>query len=118
MFNVGQEVGVIRYGTWGGIIEQGIYTVSKSNQVRVHLKRKSDGYERIFSAKTGIEKGSNVYRSAEIVSLNEYDKIVKSRLRREEFDAGWTAIKYCVEKKDLLGLQAAVKTLADLQATI
>ena len=117
MYNVGNEVGIIRSGTWGGILEQGIYTVSRSNQARIHLKRKSDGYERIFSAKTGIEKGSNVYRSAEIVSLNEYNKIIKNRMRREEFDAGWTAIKYCVDKKDLLGLHAAVKTLLDLQAT-
>ena len=118
MYTIGQEVGIIRSGTWGGISEQGIYIVSRSNKARIHLKRKSDGYERIFSAKTGVEKGSDVYRSAEIVSLNEYDKIVKSRMRREEFDAGWTAIKYCVDKKDLLGLQAAVKTLLDLQATI
>nr|QMP83789.1 MAG: hypothetical protein [Caudoviricetes sp.] len=114
MYTVGQEVGIIRYGSWDHIQNQGIYTVTKSNKQRVHLVRNNDGYERIFSVITGKEKGSGNLRPADIITVNEYNRILERKRKEEEIRATWRAIQSCADKKDLEGLKAAIAVLEEV----
>jgi hypothetical protein len=114
MYTIGQEVAVIRHGSWGHTDLQGIYKVTKSNKVRVHLERVSDGYERIFSANTGIEKGSTRYRSSEIVSLDRYRQIEKMQEMKNEIRDIWRDIQSFASNKDLDGLKNAIANLESI----
>ena len=114
MYTIGQEVAVIRHGSWGHIHLQGIYRVTKSNKVRVHLERVSDGYERIFSANTGIEKGSERYRSAEIVSVDRYRQIEKRQETEKSMKNIWNQIQSFASNKDLDGLKNAITNLESI----
>ena len=111
MYTVGQEVAVIRYGNWGGILQQGVYRVTKSNKVRVHLQRISDGYERVFSAKTGVEQGSTRYSSAGIISVERYNVIEAARLRKDTLHNAWNTVQEAVKNKDIAEIKAALDVL-------
>ena len=111
MYSVGDGVAVIRHGSWGRIQLQGLYRVTKSNKVRVHLQRESDGYERIFSAQTGIEKGSERYRSAEIISVDRYNRIKEFDELQEKIKAEWNLIQLYAKNKDLGALKEAIVNL-------
>ena len=111
MYTVGQEVAVIRYGNWGGILQQGRYRVTKSNKVRVHLQRISDGYERVFSAKTGVEQGSTRYRSSEIVSVERYNAIEATRLRDATLRDAWNTVQEAAKNKNIADIKTALSIL-------
>ena len=111
MYTVGQEVAVIRHGSWGHIQSQGKYKITKSNKARVHLQRISDGYERIFSAVTGIEKGSQRYYTAEIISTERYDQIQMKSERERTIRESWQAIQTLASNRDLNGLKEAIANL-------
>ena len=110
MYNVGNEVGVILRNSWGRDHLQGLYRVTKSNKTRVHIQRVSDGYERIFSAMTGVEKGSTRYRSAEIISVDRYRQMEKLN-DINDYENAWREIESLASKKDLFGLKNAIANL-------
>ena len=114
MYAVGNAVAVIRHGSWGHTQLQGIYRVTKSNKMRVHLQRESDGYERIFSAITGLEKGSTRYHSSEIISVDRYRQIEKMEQMKNEIRDIWRDIQNFASNKDLDGLKNAVSKLESI----
>ena len=114
MYEVDQVVGVIRYGTWGDVSHQGLYRVTKSNKVRTHLKRLTDGYEREFSAKTGIEKGSERYRSAQIVTEEKYRQFEADKIERTRISNCWDSIENAAHKRNLIELKEMIAKLESL----
>ena len=107
---VGDKVGIYRSGSWT-IHSEGIYAVKKVNKVRIILGRESDGYEREFSARTGLEKGSERYRSASLETVQEQmDRKLGEQQKRAE-NAAWEQVETAAKRKDLAALRATVAAL-------
>ena len=107
---VGQQVAVASYGSWA-IQNQGFYYVIKANKVRIVIQRDTDLYERTFSAKTGLELNSGVYRPAFLES-------VEDQQRRNQADAEiqrqrdlWSKAHRAVEVKDIDTLESVIAEL-------
>lgn len=114
MYSVDEEVGVINYNHGNGGF-QGIYRVTKSNKVRIHLKRVTDGYERIFSAKTGAEQGSvSRYRSAAIVTLAKYKELERAKIQRGHLDLAWKHVQHAASNRNLTNLKEAISKIEEL----
>ena len=97
---VGSKVGVIKHGHTM-TSTQGIYTVTKSNKIRVHLVRDGDGYERIFSVKTGIENSPwcDRYSTPSIVSIEEYERYVAINDRTVKINNMWTKMQSASQRR-------------------
>ena len=109
--NVGDKVTVARYRNFGGVSLQGIYDVVKVDKMKVVLRRESDGYERVFSVKTGIEKGSSRYKSAIIESLEDNDEREVQRAQLAKLNESWTNVQNAAGRKNLKDLELAVAAL-------
>lgn len=114
MLSLNETVGIIRYGSFGHVQYQGLYTVTKINKTRIHVQRVSDNYERIFSAHTGIEKGSERYRSAEIVSVGRYNAMENADKLKGKIRDTWEIIQNRASRKDLVALKEAIANLESL----
>lgn len=112
----GEQVGIIRYGTWGDVSFQGTYIVTKCNMNVVEVKRESDGYVRSFSNRTGAEKNSGS-RSADIISVEKYNAMKAREDARMNVGIKWAEIKELASKKDLDQLKKAIEELEAMQSS-
>jgi len=103
---VGQRVGVQRNS-----FSQGTYVVSKVNKVRVELMRESDGYVRIFSVRTGVEKDNTRYHSACIETIEQTTLREERRVIEKARHAAWTSLAEAVDYKDIDDVEAALAAL-------
>lgn len=112
---VGMTVGVMKWGNYGSVHSQGEYEVTKVNKMVVELTRKSDGYKRVWSAKTGVEKDSysTQYRTADIVSVEFLHRHLAEEAKRKELNQKWSALEGAAAKQDLAAAEAL---LAELKA--
>ena len=113
---VGDKVGIYRSGSWN-VHSEGIYVVNKVNKVRIVLGRESDGYEREFSARTGIEKGSERYRSAGIESVQEQMDRKATQQRARDISAAWSLIEHAAKNSNLTDLLEKVEELKKVMAS-
>jgi len=110
---VGDTVGIVRMGTYG-YMTQGLYEVTKANKAVVEVTRQADGYERTFSNRTGLEKGSTKYRSAEIVSKERVEAMDEKRRIENERAELFQMIGYAAQKKSLADIKVLVERLEGL----
>ena len=114
-YNANDTIGVIKYGRWGNIMLQGLYKISKCNGNVVQITRESDGYTRTFSNRTGCEKHSygtdSRYDSAQLVTVEYYNKLSNVRQREVEIRNTWKEIESAASKKNLADLKALVAKL-------
>lgn len=112
---VGKTVGVIRNLNYGSRNPQGLYTVTKVNKMVVTLARVGDNYERSWSVKTGVEKDgfSTRYNTADIVSAEDYDKLVAAVEARKAMNQLWREMDTAVAREDIPAIEA---TLAKIKA--
>ena len=108
---VNDEVAVVRHGSWN-TITQGVYVVAKVDKVKVVLKRKSDGYERIFSVKTGLEKGSSRYHSASIESVERMEARMKAQDKERRIRDAWKTLEAAASQKNFPAAEAALAEIA------
>lgn len=109
---VGDQVGIARCTTWS-TRNEGIYTVVKTDKVKVVVQRASDNYERTFSAKTGCEKGSSKYRSSFLESAVDQEQRAKKLAHERQVKDAWTRLSDAAEGKSVEKAEAA---LAELKA--
>ena len=107
---VGQEVGVVRSGSWDAIT-QGIYTVTKINKVRAVLARKSDGYVRNFSVKTDNELGNYSSRCVWVESIKDYTARGEKQSAERARNATWSNLKNAAQKQDLAAIKLFIQEL-------
>jgi len=110
---VGDTVGIVRMGTYG-YMTQGLYEVTKANKAVVEVTRQADGYVRTFSNRTGLEKGSTKYRSAEIVSKERVEAMDEKRRIENERAELFQMIGYAAQKKSLADIKVLVERLEGL----
>jgi hypothetical protein len=109
----GDIVGIVRMGNYG-YMTQGLYEVTKANKAIVEVTRQADGYVRTFSNRTGVEKGSTKYRSAEIVSKERIEAMdEKKRIENERAEL-FQMIGYAAQKKNLADIKVLVERLEGL----
>ena len=115
---VGETVGIIRMGNYG-YMTQGLYEVIKANGAVVEVmciksSAVKDGYVRTFSNRTGVEKGSTKYRSAEIVSKERVEAMDEKRRIENERAELFQMIGYAAQKKNLADIKVLVERLEGL----
>jgi len=107
---VGDRVAIARFGSWL-TSSQGAYLVKNVNKVRVVVARETDGYERTFSTRTGVEKGSERYHSAFIETIAEMEARAAADQKTRDFTAAWAAVEKAAGQKDYTALMASVISL-------
>ena len=107
--NVGDEVGIVRRNNL-----QGTYKVIKKDKMKVVLER--DIHQRTFSVKTGLEKGSSLYYSADVVPLNVYRSIEDSLNKSRAISAAWNKLDNAVRTKNLAEAEEALANLKKVTA--
>ena len=113
---VGQEVAVSRTGNWR-VFSEGVYTVVKTNKLKVVLRRASDGYERTFSVKRRCEVGrENSYRTAYLESVEDMRLREAQYAAQQERAQTWSAAEQAARNKDLQTLKQLVAKLETLIA--
>lgn len=113
---IGDQVGVILYGTWRDMLFQGTYIVTKCNMNVIEIKRESDGYVRTFSNRTGAEKNAGS-RSDDIVSIEHYNTQKERQDTRTLINNKWNDVASIAQKKDLDQLKKAIEELEAMQNT-
>lgn len=116
---VGDTVSVARYGSWN-VMSQGTYLVVKADKVKVVLQRVSDGYERTFSVRTGLEKSklksSYVDRNTFVETVAEMEareaRVNAERARKQ----AWNNVEAAAKNNNLEALREAVAALEALVA--
>ena len=111
---VNDEVSVVRHGSWSARSE-GVYVAAKVDKMKVVLKRKTDGYERIFSVKTQQEKGSNRYHTASIETIAEMEKREAAQAKDHAIRCGWKDLELAVSQKNLAAVGEALAHINSLQ---
>lgn len=111
---VGDKRGIIGGRGWGGVFFEGIYKIVKIDKVKIVLEREGDGYQRTFSAKTGIEKGSNSYRTPLIITVDDYTARQESVKKQNIIVSQWDLIKEHANNQKLSDLKAAISELEEL----
>ena len=112
---VGQAVGIVKPTNYGHM-SQGFYKVTKVNKVVVEVTRESDGYVRTFSNRTGLEKGSDYYRSAEIVSVEFVDSLLARQKRDAKRNELFDNIRYAASNRNFSDIQTYVSEMTALLA--
>jgi hypothetical protein len=112
---VGQKVGIVKPGS-RDYISQGFYEVTKVNKVLVEVTRVSDGHVRSFSNRTGLEKGSDYYRSAEIVSVEFVNTLLERQRRDAKRNELFDNIRYAASNRNLSDIQTYVSELTALMS--
>ena len=112
---VGQAVGIVKPTNYG-YMSQGFYKVTKVNKVVVEVTRESDGYVRTFSNRTGLEKGYDYYRSAEIVSVEFVDSLVARQKRDAKRNELFDNIRYAASNRNFSDIQTYVSEMTALLA--
>ena len=112
---VGQAVGIVKPTNYGHM-SQGFYKVTKVNKVVVEVTRESDGYVRTFSNRTGLEKGYDYYRSAEIVSVEFVDSLVARQKRDAKRNELFDNIRYAASNRNFSDIQTYVSEMTALLA--
>jgi hypothetical protein len=105
---VGETVGVVDHN----YRSQGYYVVQKANKMVVELRRKSDGYVRSWSVRTGIEKtsySSNRYNTASIVSAEKLKAVLLHNQKQTEKHAVWSQMDQAVSNRNI----ALIKELTE-----
>lgn len=111
----GDQVAVSRVGSWT-INNEGIYTVSKANKVKVVLTRTSDGYTREFSIKRRVELGrTETHRSSAFIeSLDDFSKRNEFYKKERELAQTWKSAEDAARTKDLTVLKELVAKLENM----
>lgn len=110
---VGERIAIARFGSWS-TSSQGAYLVKNVNKVRVVVARETDGYERTFSTRTGVEKGSERYHSAFIETIAEMEERAAADQKSREFIMAWAAVEEAAKKRNSVDLLFAVDNLKKL----
>ena len=110
---VGQQVGIVRPGSWSNHGE-GVYLVTKVNKKVIVVNRESDGHERTFSAKFGTEMGATTkYRAPYLESVSDQQER-NDRIKKEtSVRNAWAAVASAGESKNTLNMTTALKQLID-----
>ena len=115
-YAAGDKVGIIRRGYYDSYVSfQGFYFVKKCNGNDLVLVREHDSHERTFSNRTGLEKNSS--RSAEIVSVEQYNIIKDRQERRNLINDKWNDVASFAQRRDLDQLKKAIEELEAMQNT-
>ena len=109
----GTRVAVAEHGRWN-THSQGFYAVTNANKTRIIIKRESDGYERTFSTRTGLEKGSDRYRSAFIESVEDQQARIDERNHVAKINAAWEEVNSAVNNKDSNAVYAALEKVKQI----
>ena len=110
---IGQQVGVAYAGGWS-VQSQGLYIVKDINKVRIVLVRESDGHQRTFSSRTGIEKGSDRYYSAFIESVAVQVERAKVNEHRRAVDKAWADVEQAAKQKNHAAVTAALEVVKQI----
>jgi hypothetical protein len=111
---VGDEVAIARPGSWHTHSE-GVYTVVKANKMVVVVQRKSDGYERTFSVKRGVEKGNESrYHTPYLESVESMQKREAANALERDKRHAWKQAESAAQQKDLTSLKEIVAQLEAL----
>ena len=115
---VKDEVAIARSASWL-IVPEGTYVVEKVNKVRVVLHRKTDGYVRAFSVRTGKELAHD---SRSFASSNTFIETVEEAAARQAIRDkervirnAWDELAAATKSKDLIRAGAAIQILYDLE---
>ena len=106
----GDHVAVACHGNWN-ISSQGFYIVKKANKVRIIVARERDGYEREFSTRTGVEKGSERYRSAFIETVADQQSRTEANKYTQSVLAAWSLVEEAGKRKNFAALIATTNAL-------
>ena len=110
----GDTVGIVRMSNYGPVT-QGLYVVTNVNKTIVEVTRQSDGYVRTFSNRTGLEKGSDRYRSAVIITKEKLLALEENKLIESEIAQLYQSIARAVQKRNLVEIKLLVERLEGLQ---
>jgi hypothetical protein len=111
---VKDEVAIARSASWS-VIPEGTYVVEKVNKVRVVLHRKTDGYVRVFSARTGKELAhdSHAFASSNTFIETVEDAAGRQAIRDKErvISNAWDELNASFQTKNLSRAEAAIDFL-------
>lgn len=108
--SIGDKVSVARFAGYG-VMSSGVYTVSKTDKMKVVLMRDTDGYKRMFSLKTGRELGRTGLSHSFIESLDVMKAREVLKDRELELNRAWSAIQAAANNRDMVALRAAMAVL-------
>ena len=107
---VGDRVGVARYGTWRSRSE-GVYTVVKTNKVKIVVERETDRYQREFSVKKNLELGTQsrgFLYTAFLESLEDTNQRAEANNRERARNELWNRAQQAAAGKDIQALRTVV----------
>lgn len=90
---------------------QGVYIVKNANKVRVVLTRETDGYERTFSSRTGLEKNAIEYHSAYIESIQDMEIREAYSQKLKSINDAWSQVLDATNRKNVDALIASTDAL-------
>ena len=106
---VGDEVGIVRRNNL-----QGTYKVIKADKMKVVLERNL--HQRTFSVKTGLEKGSSLYYSADVITLDAYRAVEATINKTRAISAAWMEMENAVRTKNIADAEEALAKLKKVTA--
>ena len=106
---VGDRVGVARNSAWRSRSE-GVYTVVKTNKVKIVVERETDCYQREFSVKKNREIGTQDrgFYTAFLESLEDMNQRAEADNRERARNELWNRAEQAAASKDIRALRAVV----------
>lgn len=114
---VGDQVTISCVRSWN-IAYQGIYNVVKADKVKIVLRREGDGYERVFSVKTGYEKsydGKYIEKHTRIEPVENMIAHNKKMDKERAINSIWSKIQNAANRKRYNELK---EVFAELQEVV
>jgi len=111
----GIDVGIARSSSWGPRSE-GIYTVIKTDKVKVVLQRGDN--VRTYSVRTGRELGVSEYASTQTWLESTANQEARNTQNQKERDIrnAWKSLEEAVSFKDIVEIEAVLAHIKTLKA--